>query len=205
MRYSPGPQNLNRRTVAAAFTAFILAGTSLAPAVHALTPQEKHVASVASNVMSLANSGRRGNALRNDVAALLNRYSDIRGIARFALGRYRKSLPSKLAKKYNTAVLYYVAGLFTKYADQFVGSGVDIKASHPSGKFVLVDSSVQLARGGSTALRWRLRASGNYRKISDISFKGVWLSLRLRDEFTSVLKRTGGDFDALISHLHASS
>jgi ABC-type transporter MlaC component len=91
------------------------------------------------------------------------------------------------------------------YADDFVGSGVKIRSSHKNGKFVLVDSAVSMSKGGNTKLRWRLRAGGNYKKIADINFRGIWLSIRLRDDIASVLKRNKGDFAALIAHLDANS
>lgn len=196
---------LTRRTLLGLTTALLaMTMLPLQPAL-ASSPHEKHVEAVANNVISLANSGRRGAALHKDVAALLNRNSDIGGIARFALGRYRKKLPKRLKSKYNRAILNYVAGLFVYYADDFVGSGVKIKSSHKNGRFVLVDSAVSMAKGGNTKLRWRLRARGNYRKIADINFRGIWLSLRLRDEIASVLKKNKGDFSALIAHLEANS
>ena len=194
-----------RRTVVAVAGALLASALTPVSTALAMTPHEQHVVKVANNVISLANSGRRGAALRQDVARLLLKNSDIGGIARFALGRYRNKLPKNMRKSYNTAILYYVAGLFTYYADDFVGSGLRIKASHKSGKFVLVDSDVNMARGGNTPLRWRLRAKGNYRKIADINFRGIWLSIRLREEIGSVLKRNKGDFQALIAHLHANS
>ena len=114
-------------------------------------------------------------------------------------------MPKSLKSQYNKAILNYVASLFVFHADDFVGSGVKIKASRPNGNFVLVDSAVNMAGGGNTKLRWRLRANGNYKKIADINFKGIWLSLRLRDEIVSVLNRNKGDFGALIAHLRANS
>ena len=198
-------RKLSRRTLLGLTTAIF--ATALLPMQPALaaSPHERHVEAVANNVILLANSGRRGIALRKDVAALLNRNSDIGGIARFALGRYRKKLPKSMKSKYNRAILNYVAGLFVYYADDFVGSGVKIRSSHKNGKFVLVDSAVSMSKGGDTKLRWRLRAKGNYKKIADINFRGIWLSIRLRDEIASVLKRNKGDFGALIAHLDANS
>ena len=197
--------NLSRRTVLSMTSALVALTLAPLPTASAMTPHEAHVAKVANNVILLANSGRRGQALRKDVANLLRRNSDINGIARFALGRYRRKLPSTMKSKYNQAILNYVAGLFVDYADDFVGSGIKIKASRPNGKFILVDSAVSMSGGSKTPLRWRLRAKGNYKKIADINFRGIWLSLRLRDEIVKVLNRNQGDFAALIDHLHANS
>ncbi len=196
---------LSRRAVLSLIAGAAMSAVLPVTLAHAMTPQEKHVAAVANNVIALANSGHRGVTLRNQVATLLVRYSDVNGIAQFALGKYRRQLPSAMRKTYNHAVLYYLAALFTRYADDFVGSGVQIRSSRESGKFILVDSSLNLSRGGNTKLRWRLRAKGNYRKIADINFRGIWLSLRLREEIGSVLARHDGDFNALIGHLHANS
>lgn len=198
-------RKLPRRSVLGMTAALFVTAFAPVPAAFGMSPQEQHVAAVANNVISLANSGRRGTALRKDVAALLRRNSDINGIARFALGRYRKELPRSKKSRYNKAILNYVASLFVVYADDFVGSGVKIKASRKNGKFVLVDSAVSMSSGSKTPLRWRLRANSSYQKIADINFRGIWLSLRLRDEIVSVLNRNKGDFDALIAHLHANS
>ena len=196
---------LSRRAILSLSGAAAIAVTVPALPALAMTPQEKHVTVVANNVIALANSGHRGTALRNQVATLLVRYSDINGIAQFALGKYRRQMPAAIRKNYNNAVLYYLAGLFSRYADDFVGSGVQIKSSRKSGRFILVDSSLNLSKGGNTKLRWRLRAKGNYRKIADINFRGIWLSIRLREEIVKVLARHKGDFNALIGHLHANS
>ncbi len=198
-------RRLSRRTVLAFGAAVLAASLSVSTAAFALSPQEKQVATVANNVISLANSGRRGTSLRKDVASLLVRYSDMNGIARFALGRYRAKLPKAMQRDYNRAVLNYVAGLFVFYADDFVGSGVKIKASRQSGKFVMVDSAVRMAGGSNTPMRWRLRINDSRPKIADINFRGIWLSLRLRDEFVSVLNKNKGDFGALLIHLQTNS
>lgn len=196
---------LSRRAVLSLIAGAAMSAVLPVTLAHAMTPQEKHVAAVANNVIALANSGHRGVTLRNQVATLLVRYSDVNGIAQFALGKYRRQMPAAVRKRYNHAVLYYLAGLFSRYADDFVGSGVQIRSSRKTGRFILVDSSLNLAKGGNTKLRWRVRAKGNYRKIADINFRGIWLSIRLREEIVRVLARYDGDFDALIGHLNANS
>ena len=61
-------------------------------AAAAVSPAEGYVDKIADEVMSLANSGSSGNALRNKFAALLNRYINLRRVANIALGPYQKKI-----------------------------------------------------------------------------------------------------------------
>ncbi len=86
------PRNFSRREFAA-----LLLGTALAGGVNpvsaAVDPAEGYVGRIAKEVMSLANSGAKGPALRGRFASVLNRYVNLRTIANFALGPYQKKLP----------------------------------------------------------------------------------------------------------------
>jgi ABC-type transporter MlaC component len=133
---------------------------------------------------------------------MLNQHSSISSVARFALGPYRRKLPANQKKEYYSLVQKYVAALFAEYVHEFAGTGVEIEKSRASGKFVIVDSRITSA---GTKLRWRVYSRGNKHRITDVNFKGIWLSIRMRDQFVSVLKSNNGDFGALISYLRANS
>jgi ABC-type transporter MlaC component len=44
---------------------------------------------------------------------------------------------------------------------------------------------------------------GSYR-VQDINVRAIWLSLQLKQRFTSVLKRNKGDFNALFAELKSA-
>ncbi len=192
---------LNRRRLCALAGA-LLASTAAAGPVFALTPQEKHVSALTSDVITLAHSGQRGAALQKSVARMLNRHSNMSSVARFALGPYGRKLPATDKKEYYGLVERYVAGLFAQYVGDFAGSGVDIQRSRQSGKFVIVESRI---RDTGTLLKWRVYSRGSAHRVADVNFRGIWLSIRMRDQFVSVLKKNSGDFRALMDYLRANS
>ena len=195
------PSTLTRRAFATMACA-ALATPFGASAASALTPQEQHVNMLTRDVMTLARSGQRGAQLQNSVARMLHKHSSISSVARFALGPYSRKLPSGRKQEYYKLVEKYVASLFSEYVHDFAGSGVEIEKSTPNGKFVIVDSRILSA---NTKLRWRVYTTGNSHRITDVNFRGIWLSIRMRDHFVSVLKNSNGDFDALIEYLRAKT
>ena len=201
MTVMKAPANITRRTFSAVVAGAMLAFSSTVSIAATLTAQERHVSTLTKNVMDLAHSGKRGTALQNCVARMLNRHSSISSVARFALGPYRAKLPASRKSEYYKLVQKYVASLFAQYVNDFAGTGVDIEKSRRSGKFVIVDSRI---RSAGTKLQWRVYSKGNSHRITDVNFRGIWLSIRMRDQFVSVLKSNNGDFDALMNYLRTS-
>lgn len=190
--------DLTRRALSAALMAAVMTLSYGTAGATALTPQEKHVSALTRDVIALARSGERGAALQSRVAHMLNRNSNMGAVARFALGPYRSKLPSDRKNEYYKLVETYVANLFAQYVGDFAGTGVEIENSRTSGKFVIVDSRIVSA---GTKLKWKVFSKGNSHRITDVNFRGIWLSIRMRDQFVSVLKNNGGKFDALLAYL----
>jgi ABC-type transporter MlaC component len=57
----------------------------------------------------------------------------------------------------------------------------------------------------SRQLRWRVSARNGRYKVSDVSVAGFWLTLQLRSEFVSFLRKNNGNFEALFAALRRSS
>jgi ABC-type transporter MlaC component len=85
-------RKFSRREFAALFLGAALTGRAQ-HASAAENPAERYVGRIADEVMSLANSGAKGTALRGRFVSVLNRYVNLRSIANFALGPYQKQLP----------------------------------------------------------------------------------------------------------------
>jgi ABC-type transporter MlaC component len=171
----------------------------------AATGPERYVESIAKDVISLANSGARGGPLRSRFVSLLQRHSDIRSIALFSLGPFQKQLPSDLRSKYFELVTRFAAGFFAYYVDDFAGTGFDVKSSRPQGKAVIVDSAIVYSGGGTAPVRWRVVSVGSAYRVNDVNVRGIWLSLQMQQQFTSVLKKTKGDFEALFKYLRENA
>lgn len=167
----------------------------------AINPAENYVRRIADEVMALANSGAKGTALRGRFASVLNRYVNLRSIANFALGPYRKKLLASDKNKLYTLFNNYAAELFVYYSKDFRGSELDIISTSKQGTFITIVSAIKKNGGGREQVKWRLVPTGAGYRISDINVKGVWLTLATKKRFSEVLNRSKGDFEALFAEL----
>ncbi len=177
-----------------------LAVAGVIPAAGATAP-EAYVQSLGKEVVALANGGATGTALRSRFVSLLNRHSDVRSVALFSLGPYQKDLPANLKNEYFRLVIEYTAGFFVYYIKDFAGARFDVKSSTTSGKATIVDSAIRFAGGSSSPVKWRIVGLGGGLRVTDVNVRGIWLRLQMRQQFTSVLKRNRGDFNALLKYL----
>ena len=164
------------------------------------TAAEDYVTGIADDVMRLANTGKKGAALRSQFAALMNRYINLKGIADYALGPYRKELPAGKRNEFYNLVSNYAAALFVYYVDDFRGNKLDIISTTKQGKFTIIQSAITGGKGREQ-VKWRLVPAGSGYRVADVNIKGVWLTISMKDRFSKVLKASKGDFDPLFAEL----
>ena len=162
---------------------------------------ESYVTQLANEVMKLANSGSKGNAVKTKFAGLLNRYVNLRAIANMALGPYQKKISAGDREKLYGLFSNYAAALFTYYVGDFQGNSLEIKSTSKSGNVVTIQSAIVQKGGGREQVRWRLVEAGGGYRVSDINVKGVWLTIATKKRFTDVLNRSKGDMGPLFAEL----
>jgi ABC-type transporter MlaC component len=194
------PRKFSRRDFAVMLLGVAVAG-SAGHATAAVNPAEGYVGKIANEVMSLANSGVKGTALRGRFASVLNRYINLRNIANFALGPYQKKLPPGDKNKFYALFNNYAAALFVYYVDDFKGSDLKIISTSQQGNYITITSAIVQNGGGREQVKWRLIPTAGGYKISDINVKGVWLTIATKKRFNDVLNRSKGDFGALFAEL----
>ena len=153
-------RKFSRREFAAMLLGAAVTG-SAGYATAAVNPAEGYVDKIANEVMSLANSGAKGNALRGRFASVLNRYINLRSIANFALGPYQKKMPPGAKNEFYTLFSNYAAALFVYYVDDFKGQSFVIDRTATQGKFTVVYAKIK--KGGSSAdepIVWYLQPTG---------------------------------------------
>ena len=192
-----GKLPLSRRELRGLAVAALL---GLATPAMASTAAEDYVTSIAGDVMRLANTGKKGPALRAQFASLLNRYINLKGIADYALGPYVKKLPPDKRAEFYDLVSTYAAALFVYYVEDFRGNKLDIISTTKQGKFTVIQSAI-VGGGGREQVRWRLSPSGSGFRVSDVNVKGVWLTISMKDRFSKVLRSSKGDFGPLFAEL----
>ena len=145
--YGITTRKFSRRGFAAMLLGAVLTG-GVRPVLAAVDPAEGYVGKIAEEVMSLANSGAKGTALRGRFASVLNRYVNLRNIANFALGPYQKKLPPGDKNEFYTLFNNYAAALFVFYVDDFKGSDLQIISTSKQGKFTTIVSAIRQNGGG---------------------------------------------------------
>lgn len=151
----------------------------------ATCPAEGFIQNAGSAFMGAARSGSAG-AFTGAAA----RYADLRSIAMFALGPYRKDLPKGREGEYVALSKKFMGNFMSQYASKF--SGNSIKITSCNGNVI----GTKLSSGQT--LTFRLQ--GGHR-IADVSVSGVWLAQTMRSRFISVIRNNGGDVGALMSWL----
>ncbi len=185
-----------RNSVVAAALAAGFAMSGIAGAQAAPCKADKFINSVGSDLFSAAKSGSQSSFKR-----VVDRYADKHTIGQFALGRYRKQLPSRDASNYADLVASFVANLMAENAKQFQGSHFEITRCPSKGNQTSVTSKLHSDVHGVRPVIFRLSHRGSGYKILDVNVHGIWLGVSLRQKVNSVLKKHKGDFNKLYAFL----
>ncbi len=188
--------------VAAAALAVVFSIAFASPSVSALSRAESYASKAGNQAIRAAWAGGSKQAKANAFLRVIKRYSNIRSVARSSLGPYRRKLPANRAAEYDRLVAQFTARVFANYASSFAGKKIEVVRSKPRGKrFVVVDSRI-VYNGAKRAspVKW-LVYQGKRMRVADVNIQGVWLSAFIRQKFTSILRKSKGDFDPLFAFL----
>jgi phospholipid transport system substrate-binding protein len=132
--------------------------------------------------------------------ALFNEAFDLPEIGRFVLGVYWRRADtaqrSDFLGAFEDMMIYRFLPLFSLYSGEKFEFGA-IRPFQDNPDFVSVESKLRRVEGEPIQVSWRVRKSGEGYKIVDIVAEGVSIAVTLRSEYVSVLKRNGGDVEAL--------
>jgi phospholipid transport system substrate-binding protein len=129
-------------------------------------------------------------------ASAAARYSDIRSISLFALGRYRKDLPKAKEAEYLRLAKQFIGETLKDHGSGFRGSNLQIIECKGSGGNVVVSARTP----GGTKVVFRLARGGGGYTVTDINMKGIWLAQQMRSKFVGTISRTGS-IDGLLNYL----
>jgi phospholipid transport system substrate-binding protein len=189
----------HRRLARRGFLALLPAGLALAllpGSASAASAAEDYVSSVGNRVLAAARA-RSVSQFRS----LLRANADIRAIGLYSLGPYRKKLPKSAQAEYFSLVEGYISKVFAQNAKKLAGKKLVTTGTKDAGDSVLVRSELQFGGGGGYPVTWRLVKRGGGFRIFDVNVDGVWLASTQKTNFVSVLKKNGGDIEALLAYL----
>ncbi|WP_421694690.1 ABC transporter substrate-binding protein [Aestuariivirga sp.] len=129
-------------------------------------------------------------------ASAADRYTDLRSLSLFALGKYRKDLPKSREAEYLRLTRQFIGTLLKKHGSGFRGGALQILECTGSGNDLVVKA--RAASGSKVTFRLS-RAGGGY-TVRDVNMQGVWLGQQMRNKFTSTIARSGS-IDGLFAYL----
>ena len=181
---------VRRFSVALIAIAFSIFGL-LDPAVAGSCPAESFVKSAGQAYDRAAASGSPA-----AFASAAGRYSDLRSLSLFALGQYRKDLPTSREAEVLSLTRTFIGETLRKHGRGLSGGIVEIIDCDASGSGLTV--STRSASGKKIVFRLA-KAGGGY-TVRDVNMQGVWLAQQMRSKFTSTISRTGS-IDGLFAYL----
>ena len=130
--------------------------------------------------------------------------TDIKGIGKYTLGKYRKNLTDEQLNEYEILFEKYFLKSFSSRLSDYSEPKIDVlsaKALNP--KYTIV-KSVLLSTKKKPALQidWRVYTKNPEKPlIRDLIIEGLSLARTQKEEFGSILKSNDGDINALFASL----
>lgn len=185
--------------------AFVALSFAHPPAAHAETPSQFVVSLGDSAIHTMVDGGLTDEERIKKFRELLVDRFDLPLIGRYVLGVHWRRASPKQRIEFSSLFEEYLVGIYASGLGQYGGESLSVKSTHPAGKDTIVRTEIHGPRLPTLKVDWRIRGdTGNY-KVVDIIVEGVSLVIIQRDQFASVIRRTGGNVEGLLAELRERS
>jgi phospholipid transport system substrate-binding protein len=132
--------------------------------------------------------------------------TDMKRIADFTLGQYRRSASPADLTAFEGAFQNYATAVYQSYFAKYAGQTLKVTGSQArtSDDFIVSTQMIDPAdHSGQEPLEvdFRVRTDAGKPVVVDFSVAGIWLALEERDQFTAFLGQNNGNISMLVSHL----
>ena len=203
MRSQPIPRRAFL-AMSAATAAMLFTGL---PAMAAANPAEDFVQDNIHKGLELLNNKQLSpDQRRVQFEGFLLGLTDMKRIADFTLGQYRRSAsPADLAA-FENAFQNYAVAVYQSYFAKYAGQTLKVTGSQTraADDFIVATQLIDPNdNSGQQPLEvdFRVRTDSGKTVVVDFSVAGIWLALEERDQFTAFLGQNNGNIHTLISHL----
>ncbi len=203
MRLQPIPR---RAVLAMALT--LASGLMIdAPALAAGNPAEEFVQdNIHKGLDILNNKQLPPDQRRTQFETFLLSLTDMKRIADFTLGQYRRSASPADVAAFETAFQNYAVAVYQSYFTKYAGQSLKVTGSQartPDDFIVATQLIDPSDNSGQQPLEvdFRVRTDSGKPVVVDFSVAGIWLALEERDQFTAFLGQNNGNVRTLIAHL----
>lgn len=176
---------------------------SLSPVMAEKSPEaEAFVVDVSNRVidiLSYSSTTEKEDAFRK----LLNEKANLKRIAAFTLGKYRRQLSPAELKEFQSLFESMITKVYANRLGTYDDQQIIVLGSEKKKKDYLVETELRFKDGSDPiAIVWRLRQEKDGRiTLFDLRVLGIWMALEQRETFLSILKNNNEDFDVLLDNL----
>jgi len=132
---------------------------------------------------------------------LFNADFDVPGIGQFVLGRYWRTATPQEQREFLVLFQEYIVRAYSVRLGAFGGEPFRVVSARPNGRETVVSSEIIRHEGNRIEIDWYLVERGGRYKIADVYVSGVSMKVTQRDEFASVIQRSGGRIEGLLTQL----
>jgi phospholipid transport system substrate-binding protein len=200
-----GIVTLARRAVLALVVAGI--GLVAAPA-SAAPPAEAFVQTNITRALGILNNKGAGvDQKRTQFETFLLGLTDMKRIANFTLGSYRRTASQQDQDAFAAAFQSYAIAVYQSYFSKYAGQTLKVTGSQeraPGDTIVQTQLIDPNDHSGQAPLEvdFRILQDNGKMVVIDFSVAGIWLALEERDQFSAFLGQNNGSIPTLVSHLH---
>lgn len=150
----------------------------------------------------LSKGGLSAEQREQQLGGLFDRGFHLPTVSRFVLGRHWRAATEDQLETYQQVFRDFIVKSYSKRFSGFAGEKLVITDSRAEGEQdIIVVSRLEQPDGESTRVSWRIRRYADDFKIIDVVVAGISMLITQRDEFSSVIRNSGGQLDGLITLL----
>ena len=129
---------------------------------------------------------------------------DIKGVALYTLGSYRKDLSEEQKKEYSILFKEYFLKTFVSRLTDYSEPKIDVISADKKNEKYTIVSSILLATNKKPEVKidWRVYTKNPDKPlIRDLIIEGLSLARTQKEEFSSIIESNDGDINALFNKL----
>jgi phospholipid transport system substrate-binding protein len=178
------------------------------PAEAATNPAEQFVAdNIHKGLDILNNKSLSADQRRDQFEQFLLGLTDMKRIAAFTLGNYRRAANDADLAAFNAAFQNYAVAVYQSYFAKYTGQTLKVTGSTERSPTDFVVATVLIDPNDTSGrppleVDFRVRTDAGKPVVVDFSVANIWLSLEERDQFTAFLGQNNGNLKTLIGHLN---
>jgi phospholipid transport system substrate-binding protein len=172
----------------------------------AATPAEAYITESVQRGMAILNNAQLNKEQRKtEFRGFLLGLTDIKAIARYTLGQYRRTATAEDSAAFEETFKEYAMAVYQSYFAKYTGQTLKVTGSYALGsdetivKTVVVDPKKSSSK--PLEVNFRVLNQGGKFVVTDFSVEGVWIRELERNDFTSYLGQNGGNIAVLTASL----